>query len=199
MVEMRDNGAESKGLQDRADSELARSIYLPLLRGVVPKSLAAFDPVSQTLVTGKRDATTVPTQALFFLNSSFVREESLSFAANVKSDARSQEDKVRDLYLRTLGRPASESEVARAKDFLGDFAGTWQPETPPDSGEQQTLAVNTTDGGTAAGDVAVNPDDMPRNDLTAVEKGVVATDAETAAWMNFIQALYASAEFRFVR
>ncbi|MGC4013891.1 MAG: DUF1553 domain-containing protein [Luteolibacter sp.] len=67
----------------RRTAELARSVYLPLLRGLVPKSLEAFDPVSQTLVTGQREATTVPRQALFFLNSPFVREQALAFAKNV--------------------------------------------------------------------------------------------------------------------
>ncbi|MGC4013890.1 MAG: hypothetical protein QM755_05145 [Luteolibacter sp.] len=40
---------------------------------------------------------------------------------------------------------------------------------------------------------------MPRNDLTATQKSVTAADATTASWMTLIQALYASAEFRFIR
>ena len=32
----------------------SRSVYLPLLRGITPRPLEAFDPVDQTLVTGQR-------------------------------------------------------------------------------------------------------------------------------------------------
>ena len=46
-----------------------RSVYLPLLRGVTPRSLRGVRPREQRLVTGSRDTTTVPTQALYLLNS----------------------------------------------------------------------------------------------------------------------------------
>src|SRR5262249_30747557 len=44
MVEMRDNGPEAKTINDRADAVTYRSVYLPLLRGVTPHALEAFDP-----------------------------------------------------------------------------------------------------------------------------------------------------------
>src|SRR5262249_38219835 len=42
MVEMRDNGPEAKLIRERAEASRSRSVYLPLLRGVVPPSLEAF-------------------------------------------------------------------------------------------------------------------------------------------------------------
>lgn len=63
MVEMRDNGPEARTINEEADKSMHRSVYLPLLRTVIPRSLEAFDPVDQSLVTGSRDATTVPGQA----------------------------------------------------------------------------------------------------------------------------------------
>ncbi|WP_367874480.1 PSD1 and planctomycete cytochrome C domain-containing protein [Luteolibacter sp. Populi] len=195
MVEMRDNGQEAKGVQDQADRELARSIYLPLLRGLVPKSLEAFDPVSQTLVTGQREATTVPGQALFFLNSGFVRREALSFATATHAAPGSMEDKIAALFLSILGRDAGSSDIARAKDFLIEAAATWHaPESEVKAGPE--LALVSTEGTT---NDAANPDDMPRNDLTAVDTTIEPGDPATAAWMSLIQALYSSAEFRFIR
>ncbi len=52
MRELRDNGPEAAQIQKFSEESRARSVYLPLLRGVVPRSLAVFDPVEQTLVTG---------------------------------------------------------------------------------------------------------------------------------------------------
>ena len=80
MVEIRDNGPEAKLIRERTEASLSRSVYLPLLRGIVPPTLEAFDPVDQTLVSGQREATTVPSQALFLLNSAFVRKQALALA-----------------------------------------------------------------------------------------------------------------------
>lgn len=208
MVEMRDNGAEARAVHERADRELARSIYLPLLRGVIPKSLEAFDPVTQSLVTGRRDATTVPTQALFLLNSAFVREQSLAFARReVGREGSSDDDRIREIYRRTLGRPPELSEEVRAREFLADFessdAEEAQPQlaasddTPPEASTSEAPATTTT--ADANGAATANPDDIARDDQLARDRTVVAEDPRTEAWLNLIQALYASAEFRFVR
>jgi len=120
MVEMRDNGAEARKITEAADRSVSRSVYLPLLRGVTPRSLEAFDPVSQTLVSGARENTTVPTQALYLLNSTFVRQQALAFAERITSaDGHDDDEAIRDGYLRVLGRAPSEGEVARARHFLG--------------------------------------------------------------------------------
>jgi Protein of unknown function (DUF1553) len=54
MVEMGDSGPVVKSIYDDADRCNYRSIYLPAVRGITPRSLAAFDPVSQSFVTGQR-------------------------------------------------------------------------------------------------------------------------------------------------
>src|SRR5207244_9583393 len=114
MIEMRDNGPESRNINEAADRSVSRSVYLPLLRGVTPKSLEAFDPVTQTLVTGQRDATTVPTQALFLLNSAFVRRQSLSLAERLLSERqKSAARQIRQAYPLTLGRLQNEQERGR--------------------------------------------------------------------------------------
>jgi hypothetical protein len=45
----------------------------------------------------------------------------------------------------------------------------------------------------------VNADDVDRTDVNAPEAHVQPRDAGTAAWLSLVQALYASAEFRFIR
>ncbi|RYD62305.1 MAG: DUF1553 domain-containing protein, partial [Verrucomicrobiaceae bacterium] len=100
MAEIRDNGAEARKLHEAADRSVFRSLYLPLLRGLTPKTLEAFDPVQQTLVTGQRDATTVPTQALYLLNSAFVRQQSLALAERLLTNAeRPEAELVQEAYM----------------------------------------------------------------------------------------------------
>ncbi|GAA5129457.1 PSD1 domain-containing protein [Luteolibacter yonseiensis] len=197
MVEIRDNGKEAADLLKASNQSTNRSLYLPLLRGVTPKSLEAFDPVTQSLVTGKRDATTVPTQALFMLNSTFVLEQSLALAEDVAAEKnKSTDENIAGLYLHSMGREATPAEIERARQFLSDFAGSY--DAP--AGADETLAVNTTGNDEAPGDnTPVNPDDIPRDDQTIENRSIVAKDNKTAAWMALIQSLFASAEFRFIR
>jgi hypothetical protein len=44
MIEIRDDGPEERSIIEQADASRYRSVYLPLLRGVTPRSLAAFAP-----------------------------------------------------------------------------------------------------------------------------------------------------------
>jgi hypothetical protein len=199
MIEMPDNGPESRTINEAADRSVSRSVYLPLLRGVTPKSLEAFDPVTQTLVTGQRDATTVPTQALFLLNAAFVRRQSLSLAEKLLSE-QDQDDvnKIRQAYRLTLGRTPNQQEVLRSRRFLADYRTTYaklppaeQPVAMPLDREKSAKAAPPA--------IPVDPDNIDRTDLVAVEEAVQPKDPKSAAWMSLVQALYASAEFRFVR
>ena len=119
MVEIRDNGVESKQINEAADQALCRSVYLPLLRGVTPSALAAFDPVDQTLVSGQREATTVPTQALFMLNSTFVARESLALAERLLAERRASDaERIGQAYRLIVDRSPDSREIARAKKFI---------------------------------------------------------------------------------
>ena len=86
VIEMADNGPEADAHPPAGRRSPHRSVYLPLLRGLTPRSLEVFDPVEQTLVTGSRDATTVPRQALYPAESPFVRRQSLALAERLLGD-----------------------------------------------------------------------------------------------------------------
>ena len=57
-----------------------RAVYLPVARNNPSGELAVFDMANPDLVSGARPATTVPTQALFMLNSQFVKAQSDALA-----------------------------------------------------------------------------------------------------------------------
>jgi hypothetical protein len=197
MIEMRDNGPEAKRVNDLADAAAYRSVYLPLLRGVTPHALEAFDPVDQTLVSGGRDATTVPSQALFLLNSPFVRKQALGFAERLLRDKGvSDVERVRAAYRLALGRSPSDKEIDRARTFLGEYESAYRadpprlvkPVEPKKSGEPKK-----------PNEPPANPDEVDQSGEAVAEAVVQAKDPATAAWMAFAQALFGSAEFRYVR
>ncbi len=194
MIEIVDNGPEARSMMEEADRSVYRSVYLPLLRGLTPKALDAFDPVSQTLVTGRRDATTVPAQALFLLNSTFVRRQSLSLAERLLSARdQSHERRIREAYLLVLGRDPRPREVSGAEGFLTAYAVSFRKLTPAqDSGPAKSVSGKPSDE-------RVDQNDVDHGVQIAEEEAVRPKNADEAAWMGLVQALYASAEFRFVR
>ncbi len=101
-----------------------RSVYLGIVRGApLPESLSLFDVANPNIVTVQREETTVPAQALYLLNSSFVVEHARRSAAKIL-DAKVLDDAERvDLAYRTFyGRPASSRDRERALKYLADTA-----------------------------------------------------------------------------
>jgi cytochrome c553 len=100
----------------------ARTLYLPILRDLVPRELTVFDLPDPELVTGARNITTVPTQALYMLNSEFIGEQSRKLAERVRGSAdASDEKRIEQLYMLVLARPPRASELGDAVRFLRDF------------------------------------------------------------------------------
>jgi cytochrome c553 len=194
MIEMLDNGVEARNVRQQADRTTCRSVYLPLVRGVTPHALEAFDPVEQTLVTGNRDATTVPGQALYLLNSAFVRRQALTLAERLLAGTDSDAGRVRTAYRVALGRSPSEKEVERARAYLADYepaAREWLAANPP----PKPKAVPP---GKPKAQPA-NPDDIDQTGEVVVEDVVRPKDARSAAWLSLVQSLFGSAEFRYTR
>ena len=83
--------------------------------------LNLFDFPDPNAVKGRRDVTTVPTQALYLMNSPFLIEQSKRAAQALLADeSAGDEDRVRAFLLRALGRPAATDDLQRAAAFLQD-------------------------------------------------------------------------------
>ncbi|MDB5385746.1 MAG: Protein of unknown function (DUF1553)/Protein of unknown function (DUF1549)/Planctomycete, partial [Planctomycetaceae bacterium] len=127
VVELPNNGPIARKIGEDARSSQHRSVYLPLLRGLVPTSLEVFDFAEQGMVTGNRDTTTVATQALYLLNDPFVRRQSLTLAEKLLSRAELDDTTRLDLaYRLTIGRSATTAEIERAKSYLADYETAYQ-------------------------------------------------------------------------
>jgi hypothetical protein len=102
-----------------------RAIYLPVLRNHVYDVFQLFDFVDPAVLQSHRTATTVAPQALFWLNSEVVGEAAQALADSVLARAELDDAvRIRELYLRLYGRPASASETARGRALLGRFEGS---------------------------------------------------------------------------
>ena len=104
-----------------------RSIYLPLKRerpvGEL-EILSTFDFPHPSEITGARPNTTVATQALFLINSPFVKTQAAKLAQRIAREERSDDrTRVNRIYLLTTGRPAAADEVETALAFLDQCEG----------------------------------------------------------------------------
>ncbi len=207
MIEIRDDGPVVQSILAAADRSRYRSIYLPLLRGETPRELAAFDPVAQTLVTGRREETTVPSQALFMLNSPFVANQALLLADALLAEKHlSETQRIRQAYERVVGHDATPREAQRIKQFLGKYAAEWADAHPNPSNTVPVSTLLTQDAkasvtaGIVRSDSLTQDDEVedPKTDKSGYPRLTPGSSSE-AAWAAFIQALYGSAEFQFIR
>ena len=121
------NGGKGKVGRTRAlldETDACRTVYLPVLRDLLPEMYKTFDFPEPTQIIGKREVTTVPGQALFFLNSQLAMDTARATAARL-AEVRDEEARVRRAYLMLLGREAARDEVAEARAFLADTASDW--------------------------------------------------------------------------
>ncbi|WP_395750072.1 PSD1 and planctomycete cytochrome C domain-containing protein [Prosthecobacter sp.] len=94
-----------------------RSLYLPVARNVQPEVLAVFDLPDPSSVTGARETTLVPPQALYLMNSDFAAEQAGLMARRVMAEG-SFERRFSLACRLTYGREphADEAEAARRLD-----------------------------------------------------------------------------------
>jgi hypothetical protein len=146
------------------------SVYLPIARDVLPDALAIFDFSEPTLVSGSRESTNVPSQALYLLNSPFVAGAAQKLAARVLAAhpggpngglAANLDQRVTTAYWLAFTRGPTPAERRAASEFFTKFPGSWK-----------------------------------RGD----DHATTTHDAEsvTAGWTSFCRALFASAEFRYL-
>ena len=99
-----------------------RSVYLPIVRNMLPDVLALFDAADPNGVTAVRNETTVASQGLFLLNHPFVRQQSQAFAARLLSDGQqSDEQRIELAHRLAYGRSAILIEKEDTTGFLRAF------------------------------------------------------------------------------
>ena len=97
-----------------------RTIYGLVDRQFLAGTYRVFDFANPDLHVAQRSATTVPQQALFFLNHAFVAARAKALAARPEiAETGSAEARVRGLYRAILQRDPLPQETARGQEFIG--------------------------------------------------------------------------------
>jgi hypothetical protein len=93
-----------------------RSVYVPIFRNRLLEIFEVFDFPDPNMVLGKRNVSTVPTQALYMMNSPFVMTQAKHAATLTLKGNAKDADRIDEAYRKSLGRlPAlRERELALA-------------------------------------------------------------------------------------
>ncbi|MEM9481742.1 MAG: DUF1553 domain-containing protein, partial [Verrucomicrobiota bacterium] len=102
-----------------------RAVYWPVFRKDVPNDidmLKIYDFPDPMTPTGGRNSTTLPTQALFLLDSPMALNSARGLANKLTEMEADEERRLELAYLTVLHRPATPNELTNARQFLDHFS-----------------------------------------------------------------------------
>ncbi|MBA2224897.1 DUF1553 domain-containing protein [Thermogemmata fonticola] len=132
-----ENNSRSQHLD--TDAIRTRSVYLPIIRNELPPILEVFDFADPDVPVGQRDATTVSTQALFLMNSTFANRQARLAAARLCAETQDDRQRLERLFLLAFGRKPTPQEIQRTLDFLQEF--TLKLQTLPSERQPKDLRL----------------------------------------------------------
>lgn len=100
------------------DATRRRSVYLPVIRDHMPDVLEQFDVANPNLVTGERDVTNVPLQALYLMNGPFVQEQAAALARRVMKEKLDRAGQLRRVFSLCFNRSPDPGEQKLADVFF---------------------------------------------------------------------------------
>ncbi|AMV33596.1 Planctomycete cytochrome C [Pirellula sp. SH-Sr6A] len=209
VIEIRNNGPESRKLLAVSSSSVHRSVYLPMVRGILHDALQVFDFAEQGMVTGKRSNTTVPPQALFLLNDPLLQKAALAKSKRIlagSSDPVAQS--ITSIYREAFQRNPTDQEMIDAVSFIQSYENQFElileeskgspssaQTTESSQGVKLVSSESNSSQNVAAPEDGRGEDAEPMVDTTHIEPA----SSREAAMAALVQSLFASAEFRFVR
>ena len=98
-----------------------RSVYLPIVRDEVPRSLEVFDFPDASMVTGTRESSNTANQALYMMNNPFVIQQSEAFAKRIAKQDSRMVDQIEAAFVLAYGRPPTRGERRRRLHFSRTF------------------------------------------------------------------------------
>ena len=119
-----------------------RTVYLPIIRNEMPSVLRLFDFADSATSSGKRNRSTTAPQALYMMNSDFLREQSLSFAkflvTNGGFDSDSQ--RIERAHMMALARKPDAEELRFGLAYIANYPSDGAEDSSPRLAAWQSLA-----------------------------------------------------------
>lgn len=115
----------------RPEQPFVRTVYLPVIRSAQPGPARLrdfFDFTQPAETAGQRSQTVTATQSLYLMNNELPRGQAKALAQLILAGASSREERLMQLWLRTLSRPITVAEREQASEMLDEVAKLLQSE-----------------------------------------------------------------------
>jgi hypothetical protein len=121
--------------------EWRRSVYVYIKRQLLLMMLSLFDWPTASQSCGRREESTVPTQALLLMNDDFVAEQASYFADRVRAEAGSDpQARIERAFQLALGRSPGASRSAEASRFLAQRRDVYEKASAsPEEADRRAL------------------------------------------------------------
>ncbi|MDE3198628.1 MAG: DUF1549 domain-containing protein [Acidobacteriota bacterium] len=120
-----DGETSSSRISMNPESTNRRSIYLPLRRSNLPTLYMLFDFGDATSPEGKRNPTTVATQALFVMNSPMVNREAKNLADRLMKENAKDSKRIEEAYVAILDRKPDAGEIDAGLTYMQSLRHKW--------------------------------------------------------------------------
>jgi len=107
------------------DGGRRRSLYIGVRRNFLTPLFLAFDYPLPTSTIGRRNTSTVPSQALMMMNNEFITLEARRWAERLLRGQADQGDRIESLFLSAFARPPEADELREVSAFLRQQAGRY--------------------------------------------------------------------------
>jgi cytochrome c553 len=171
-----------------------RSIYMPMVRELMPRSLELFDAAEPSMVIGDREQSNTANQALYMLNNELVQTQARELAEQLLATASSPSQQIEWVYKLAYSRPATAEEVQQSQAFLNDMTDQLVAAAQERVAERNRDNRRPRRGAAGRNRRGNNPADT---NTSAEVVAVVTPEIQRDALAVFCHAILASAEFRY--
>jgi len=98
-----------------------RSVYLPAVRDLLPRSLDLFDAAEPSMVIGVREQSNTAPQALFLLNNEVVRQQAMLLAERTLELTGSHSQAIDFVFQTAYSRSPTPAEIKNSEEFLSQL------------------------------------------------------------------------------
>ena len=102
-------------------TDKVRSVYLPVVRDMLPVMLRIFDFSESMMTDSQRESNSTAAQALFMLNDKFVINQSDRLAKKLLKEVKGSDAQIKQAFLLCYNRPARNDELYAAKRLFSSF------------------------------------------------------------------------------
>lgn len=98
-----------------------RSVYLPVVRDLLPRSMELFDAAEPSMVIGVREQSNTAPQALFMMNNELVRQQAVALAERTLEKTGGSSQAIDYVFKTAFSRPPAPDEVVQCTAFIAEM------------------------------------------------------------------------------